>query len=193
MPPEEAEEHFKGRPINEILRPLPDFQSIPIVEHPSEPRNLSSNQHWHPLTLFQLFFSWEVMSLIVKETNSFAFRCNSIQNPWKSLSVLELYHFFDCLLLLALYKKPIQRYLWQSPHGILAFFPISKHRFEQIMSCDNLYRWQQHLQRWHEQCLSIWLGTKSNNRAKVSSLFKDMEYKELILWKNYLRITIVFI
>ena len=72
------------------------------------------------------------MSLIVKETNSYAFYYNSIQNPWKSLFILELYHFFGCLLLLALYKKSVQRYLLQ-PHGILAYSLISKHRFEQIM------------------------------------------------------------
>ena len=74
------------------------------------------------------------MSLIVKETNSFAFRYNSAQNPWKSLSILELYHFFGCLLLLALHKQPIHCYLWTVPNGILAYSPISKHRFEQIMS-----------------------------------------------------------
>ena len=73
------------------------------------------------------------MSLIVKETNSYVFRYNSVQNPWKSLSILELYHFFGCLLLLALHKKPIHRYLW-NPNGILALSSISKHRFEQIMS-----------------------------------------------------------
>jgi hypothetical protein len=51
------------------------------------------------------------MSLIVKETNSYAFRHNSAKNPWKSLSIIKLYHFFSCLLLLALYKQPIHRYL----------------------------------------------------------------------------------
>ena len=74
------------------------------------------------------------MSLIVKETNSFAFRYNSAQNPWKSLSILELYHFFGCLLLLALHKQPIHHYLWTVPNEILAYSPISKHCFEQIMS-----------------------------------------------------------
>ena len=73
------------------------------------------------------------MSLIVKETNSFTFRHNSAQNPWKSLSIIELYHFFGYLILLGLKNRPIHCNLW-SPHGILAFSPIFKHRFEQIMS-----------------------------------------------------------
>ncbi|KAF7502059.1 hypothetical protein GJ744_007689 [Endocarpon pusillum] len=111
IPSEEAEEHFKGRQVHELLRPLPEFQPIPIVEHPSAPQNLPNYQHWHPLALFQLFFNWEVMSLIVKETNSFAFRYNSAANPWKSLSVIELYHFFGCLLLIPLSNHPIQHSL----------------------------------------------------------------------------------
>ncbi|KAF7505354.1 hypothetical protein GJ744_000975 [Endocarpon pusillum] len=48
IPPEEAEELFKGRPVEELLRPLPDFQPILIVEHPSEPQNLPNNQHAPP-------------------------------------------------------------------------------------------------------------------------------------------------
>ncbi|KAF7511075.1 hypothetical protein GJ744_005306 [Endocarpon pusillum] len=63
IPPEEAEELFKGRPVEELLRLLPDFQPIPIVEHPSRPCNLPNNQHWHPLALFQLFFNQEVRLL----------------------------------------------------------------------------------------------------------------------------------
>ena len=74
------------------------------------------------------------MSLIVKETNSYVFRYNSVQNPWKSLSILELYHFFDCLLFLTLHKKPIHQYLFRKEDGILACSPISKNRFKQIMS-----------------------------------------------------------
>ena len=74
------------------------------------------------------------MSLIVKEINSYAFRYNSAQNPWKSLSIIELYHFFGCLLLLALYKQPIHHYLWQNPNEILAFSLLSQYQFDQIMS-----------------------------------------------------------
>ena len=74
------------------------------------------------------------MSLIIKETNSYVFRYNSVKNPWKSLSILELYYFFDCLLLLTLHKKPIHQYLFRKENGILAFSSISKNRFKQIMS-----------------------------------------------------------
>ena len=69
------------------------------------------------------------MSLIVKETNSYAFRHNSAKNPWKSLSILELYHFFGCLLLLALHKQPIRQYLWSS-NEVLTFSSISRDRFK---------------------------------------------------------------
>jgi len=50
------------------------------------------------------------MTIIVKETNSFAFRNNSTLNSWISLSIKELYHFFSCLLLLSLYKQSSRAY-----------------------------------------------------------------------------------
>ena len=72
------------------------------------------------------------MSLIVKETNSYAFRNNSASNPWVSLSIKELYQFFGCLLLLALHGHPPRTYSWHS-NGVLARTPLSKNRFEQII------------------------------------------------------------
>jgi Transposase IS4 len=73
------------------------------------------------------------MSIIVKEINSYAFRTNSAQNPWKTLEIQELYHFFGCLIKLALYKHPPRTYCW-SFNGILAQVPLSKNRFESILS-----------------------------------------------------------
>jgi Transposase IS4 len=73
------------------------------------------------------------MSIIVKETNSYAFRTNSAQNPWKTLEIQELYHFFGCLIKLALWKHPSRTYYWSS-NGILAQVPLSKNRFESILS-----------------------------------------------------------
>ena len=64
---------FEGCKINDLLRPLPSFTPISVTTHSGKPQNLDLNQHWHPLKLFKLFFSWETMSLIVKETNSYAF------------------------------------------------------------------------------------------------------------------------
>jgi hypothetical protein len=58
------------------------------------------------------------MAIIVKETNSYAFRTNSAQNPWKTLKIQELYHFFRCLIKLALFKHPSRVYCW-SLNGIL--------------------------------------------------------------------------
>ena len=72
------------------------------------------------------------MSLIVKETNSYAFRNNSISNPWISLSIKELYQFFGCLLLLSLHGHPPRVYSWHF-NGVLARTPLSKNRFEQII------------------------------------------------------------
>jgi hypothetical protein len=78
---EEAAESFKNYSFNNLLRPLPDFTPISTVIHPGKPQNLLNNKHWHPLRLFKLFFNWETISIIVKETNSYVFRMNSAQNP----------------------------------------------------------------------------------------------------------------
>jgi Transposase IS4 len=90
--------------MNDLLRSLPDFTPISITKHFGRPQNLDLNQHWHPLRLFKLFFDWKTMGLIVKETNSYAFRTNLTTNPWKTLSIPELYHFFGCLIRLGLWK-----------------------------------------------------------------------------------------
>jgi len=110
IPPAEAAEQFENRSISEILRSLSNFEPLSLKSHLEQPRNIDLNKHWHPLALFQLFFNWKTMAIIVKETNSFTFRSNSAQNSWISLSVKELYHFFDCLLLLSLYKHSPQVY-----------------------------------------------------------------------------------
>jgi Transposase IS4 len=73
------------------------------------------------------------MSIIVKETNSYAFRMNSAKNPWKTLEIHELYHFFGCLIKLALWKYPSQTYCWSSS-SILAQVPLLKNRFKSILS-----------------------------------------------------------
>jgi Transposase IS4 len=106
FPIEEAAESFKDCSFNDLLRPLPHFTPIPIAIHSGRPQNLLNDKHWHPLRLFKLFFNWETMSIIVKETNSYAFRTNSAKNPWKTLEIHELYHFFGCLIRLALFKHP---------------------------------------------------------------------------------------
>ena len=72
------------------------------------------------------------MSIIVNSTNSYAFRTNSAQKPWKSLSIPELYHFFGCLIRLGLFKHPPRCYAWGSG-GVLAQVPLSKNRFEAIL------------------------------------------------------------
>ncbi len=72
------------------------------------------------------------MAIIIKETNSFAFHNNSAQNPWVSLSIKELYHFFSYLLLLSLHKQPPRVYSWRL-NGVLSRTPLLKNRFEQII------------------------------------------------------------
>jgi Transposase IS4 len=72
------------------------------------------------------------MSIITKNTNSYAFRTNTAQNPWKSLINSELYHFFGCLIRLALYKQPPRVYIF-SLGGVLFQTLLSKNRFEQIL------------------------------------------------------------
>ncbi len=132
IPSAETAEQVENRPISEILRPLPNFEPLSLKTHLGQPRNLDLNKHWHPLALFQLFFDWKTMGIIVKETNSFAFHNNSAQNPWVSLSIKELYHFFGCLLLLSLYKQSPRAYSWRL-NGVLSKTPLSKNRFEQII------------------------------------------------------------
>jgi Transposase IS4 len=73
------------------------------------------------------------MSIIAKSTNSYAFRTNSAKNPWKTLEIPELYHFFSCLLKFSLWKHPSRAYLWQNS-GIFSQVPLSKNRFESILS-----------------------------------------------------------
>jgi Transposase IS4 len=72
------------------------------------------------------------MSLIAKETNSYAFRNNKAANPWKTLSIQELYHFLGCLIKLGLFKHPPRSYSW-SFNGCLTQVPLSKNRFESIL------------------------------------------------------------
>jgi Transposase IS4 len=72
------------------------------------------------------------MSIIVKSTNSYAFRTNSAKNPWKTLEIKELYYLFGCLIKLGLYKHPSRHYCWEN-NGILAQVPLSKYRFEDIL------------------------------------------------------------
>jgi Transposase IS4 len=72
------------------------------------------------------------MSIIVKSTNSYAFRTNSAKNPWKTLEIKELYHFFNCLIKLGLYKHPPRHYCW-GKNGILSQVPLAKNRFKGIL------------------------------------------------------------
>jgi Transposase IS4 len=72
------------------------------------------------------------MSIIAKSTNSYAFHTNSAQNPWKTLEIKELYHFFGCLIKLGLWKHPPRSYYWEN-NGILAQVPLLKNRFEAIL------------------------------------------------------------
>ena len=129
---EEATKSFLNYEINDLLRPLPNFTPIPITIHSGRPQNLLNDKHWHPLRLFKLFFNWETMGLIVKEINSYAFRTNSAQKSWKSLTINELYQFFGCLIRLGLFKHPPRHYSWSS-NGVLAQVPLSKNRFESIL------------------------------------------------------------
>jgi len=110
IPSAEAAEQFENHLISEILRSLFKFEPLSLKPHIEQPRNIDLNKYWHSLALFQLFFNWKTMTIIVKEINSFVFHNNSAQNPWISLSIKELYHFFDCLLLLSLYKQSFRAY-----------------------------------------------------------------------------------
>jgi Transposase IS4 len=72
------------------------------------------------------------MSLIIKKTNSYAFRTNSAKNPWKTLEIPELYHFFNYLIRLALFKHPSRIYAWNS-EDVLSQVSLLKNRFKFIL------------------------------------------------------------
>ncbi len=132
IPSAEATEQFENRLISEILRSLSKFEPLLLKPYIEQSRNIDLNKYWHSLALFQLFFDWKMMTIIIKETNSFAFHNNSAQNPWVSLSIKELYHFFGCLLLLSLHKQSPRAYSWRL-NKVLLKTPLSKNRFEQII------------------------------------------------------------
>ena len=89
----EAAEQFENHSISEILYSLPKFEPLLLKSHIEQPRNIDLNKYWHPLALFQLFFNWKTMAVIIKEMNSFAFHNNSAQNLWVFLSIKELYYY----------------------------------------------------------------------------------------------------
>jgi Transposase IS4 len=72
------------------------------------------------------------MSIIIKSTNSYAFRNNSAKNPWKTLEIKELYYFFGCLIKLGPFKHS-PRYYCRENNGILLQVPLSKNRFKDIL------------------------------------------------------------
>jgi Transposase IS4 len=136
LPKEERKENFEDCIVKDLLRPLPIYSPIRILPREGKPQNIDLNRHWNPLAIFQLFFTWEIMELICQQTNSYAYRTQTLgprpRNPWKALTVIELYHFFGILLTIALWKLPPRVYLW-SKQGPLSGLPISKNRFEQIL------------------------------------------------------------
>ncbi len=127
--PAKAAEQFENHLISEILHSLLKFESLLLKSYIEQLRNIDLNKYWHSLALFQLFFDWKTMAIIIKETNSFAFHNNSAQNPWISLSIKELYHFFDCLLLLSLHKQLSRAYSWRL-NEVLSKPSLLKNRFE---------------------------------------------------------------
>jgi len=53
------------------------------------------------------------MFIITKLMNLYAFYINSIKNLWKTLKIKELYHFFNYLIKLDLYKYPLYYYYFE--------------------------------------------------------------------------------
>ena len=173
---EEAAESFLDCEINDLLRPLPDFEPIPITPHAGKPQNIDISLYWHPLRLFKLFFSWETMSIIINSTNSYAFRTNSAKNPWKTLTISELYHFFGCLIRLGLFKHPPRTYCWQE-NGILSRVPLSKNRFEDI------------LHNFHFKDRGM-APKKDNWWDKLEPIFSILRQKSVYYWLPSINLTI---
>jgi Transposase IS4 len=172
----EASESFKDVLINDLLRSLPDFEPISIVLYNGKPQNLNLTIYWHPLRLFKLFFSWEIMEIIVKNTNSYAFRNNSASKLWKSLIISELYHFFGYLFKLGLYKQSIREYCWGS-NGVLSQVLLSKNRFKSILC--NLH--------FKDRGLNPF---KDNWWDKLSPIFSILRQKSSYYWQPLINLII---
>jgi Transposase IS4 len=173
---------------------LPNFTPILIKQHKGRPQNIDINQYQHPLHLFKLFFSWKTMSIIAKSTNSYAFRTNSAQNPWKTLEIKELYYFFGCLIKLGLWKHPPRLYCWEN-NGILAQVPLSKNRFKAILR--NFYfkdrglnpekgsNWWDKLEPifsiLREKCTLYWLPSTNLTMDEIMLKFKGRTIQKITI------------
>ena len=136
VPIEDWPQSFPENPkVKDILRPIPTFKPtlLPPFEDKGRPRNIDLSIHWHPLRLFLLFFSWDLLQYICDQTNSYAYRNNEATDPWRSISPIELLHFLGCLIIIGLFNQPPRKYLWNQRGGCLRGTPISKNRFEQIV------------------------------------------------------------
>ncbi len=178
IPLAETAEQFENCSISEILHSLSNFEPFSLKTYLEQFRNLDLNKYWHPLALFQLFFDWKMMSIIIKETNSFAFHNNSAQNLWVSLSIKELYYFFGCLLLLSLHKQSPWAYSWRL-NEVLFRTPLSKNRFKQI------------IKNFHFKDRGLNLIKKDFNWwNKLESIFSILREKSAYYWLPSTNLTV---
>jgi len=90
---------LEGKTVREILRKIPKYYPIPILNRLGKPRNIDISKSWSPLSLFLLFWTPELLKLVCKETNSYGFRESTVKTPWKSLTPLEFLYFIGTYLL----------------------------------------------------------------------------------------------
>jgi hypothetical protein len=118
--------------VKDVIREIPDYILMNIPSKEGKPKNIDLFTHWNFLRIFLLFFSFPILRIICDSTNSFAIRNYTARDPWKPIYLIELLHYFGCLILIELFGQPPRKYAWNSRNGYLRDTSISKNRFEQI-------------------------------------------------------------
>jgi len=131
----EIESEDLNRQLYENLGvPFPDNQPYQPLFLPKDragkPQNLSENPD--PVKLFQLFFPVKEIKNIMKQTNWRAQYIDfPLKSPWKSITVIEVYHYLGCLIYIGI--QPLQELNdhWGQLKSPIAIC-FSKQRFWQI-------------------------------------------------------------
>jgi hypothetical protein len=91
---------------------FPDFTPIAIEQHAAEIRTRGLQDAFQ---LFSLFFSPAILNVMVSSTNTYALRNHrSTRNPWRPLSLPELYVWLGCVVYMGVHPEPDMNYYWRT-------------------------------------------------------------------------------
>ena len=99
--------------------------------HPVGPRVILPDS---PLGIFQLFFTMEVIEMIVEQTNLYAYQCmgDTAFEAWQKVTAAELEAFFGFMILMGIVRLPSLLDYWKNDvifHYIPVASRISRNRF----------------------------------------------------------------